>query len=64
MSKLVLRQDELGRKKVPVAYIDFVDEPKDSKRQVIIELKDLGFTPEELIFDVDADGNVIGVELL
>lgn len=51
---------------IPVAYIDLIDERKnsDSKSQVVVEIGKLDFKPTELIFDLNEDGSVIGVELI
>lgn len=51
---------------VPVAYIDVAEERKDgdSLRQEIVDISRIGFIPKELIFDLDADGRILGVELL
>lgn len=51
---------------IPVAYIDLVDKRRnsDSKTQVVVDISRLNFTPRELIFDVNKDDQVIGVEIL
>lgn len=49
---------------VPVAYVPFVRDSPASAKQVVVSLADCDFTVKELIFDLDSEGNALGVELL